>query len=192
MRPRPSEWLLAGYGLVIVATGLFRVGRYPAAIWAVVAHLLLVGLLALFQSSRLGPWGRIMRDAAPFVLLLALYGALDLLSGFGAEPTHDGLIRHWERSLFGQEISREWWGQAPSAFWSSVFHTAYFTYYFVVPVPILLAITPRSREEMSMPVRHHIRSLTLLAIAGLASFTGLSHTLSGSDQSRISRLQRRG
>ena len=148
MRPRPSEWLLAGYGLVIVATGLFRVGRYPAAIWAVVAHLLLVGLLALFQSSRLGPWGRIMRDAAPFVLLLALYGALDLLSGFGAEPTHDGLIRHWERSLFGQEISREWWGQAPSAFWSSVFHTAYFTYYFVVPVPILLAMVRRDEPRL--------------------------------------------
>lgn len=148
MKPRPSEWLLAGYAVIVIATGWARADRYPAAGWAVVAHLLLLALLVLFQSPRLGRAGRILRDAAPFVLLLALYGALDLLSGFGAEATHDPLIRQWERGLFGQEISREWWHRAPSPFWSSVLHAAYFAYYFVIPVPILLAMFRRDEPRL--------------------------------------------
>ena len=148
MRPRPSEWLLGGYATVVIATGLVRMARYPAAAWAVAAHGLLLVLLGLFQSPRLGPAGRLLRGAAPFIVLLALYGALDLLSGFGAERTYDVLIRQWERGLFGHEISAEWWRRAPSPFWSSVLHAAYFAYYFVVPVPILMSIVRRDEPRL--------------------------------------------
>jgi len=143
IRPRPAELVLAGYALIVVATGCWRAERYPAAKWAVVAHLLLLVLLAIFQARELGRVGRILRDAGPLVLLLALYGALDLLSGFGAEPTHDSLVRSWEVGLFSREISRVWWSQTQSQFWSTVLHAAYFAYYFVIPVPILLAMARR-------------------------------------------------
>ncbi len=146
--PRPSEWLLGGYSVVVVVTGLSRMGRYPAAAWAAVAHALLLLLLVLFQSDKLTPIGRIMRGAAPFVLLLALYGALDLLSGFGAEPTHDVMVRRWEHGLFGQELSRVWWQNAPSVWWSWALHAAYFAYYFVIPVPILLALSRRDEPQL--------------------------------------------
>ncbi len=148
MRPRPAEWLLGGYAVVVVVTGLVRTERYPAAAWAAAAHGLLLVLLWLFQYPRLGPTGRLLRGAAPFVLLLGLYGALDLLSGFGAERTYDVVIRQWERGLFGSEISAEWWRSAPSAFWSSVLHAVYFAYYFVIPVPILQALVQRDEPRL--------------------------------------------
>lgn len=148
LKPRPSEWLLGAYAVVVIATGLARMDRYPAAVWAAAAHGLLIVLLVLFQSPRLGPTGRLLRSAAPFVVLLALYGALDLLSGFGAERTHDVVIRQWERGLFGREISAEWWRGAPSPFWSSVLHAAYFAYYFVIPVPILISVFRRDEPRL--------------------------------------------
>ena len=148
MKPRPSEWLLGAYAAIVVVTGLSRMGRYPAAGWAALAHALLILVLILFQSDKLGQFGRIVRGVAPFVLLLALYGALDLLSGFGAESTHDQLIRRWERALFGREISRLWWQNAQSIGWSWVLHAGYFAYYFVIPIPILLTLSRRDERQL--------------------------------------------
>ena len=51
---------------------------------------------------------------------------------------HDAVVQHWELALFGVQVSREWWQAAPSAFWSTVLHGAYFSYYFIVSVPALL------------------------------------------------------
>ena len=48
---------------------------------------------------------------------------------------HDPLVQRWELALFGTQVSREWWQAAPSRFWSTVLHAAYFSYYFVVSIP---------------------------------------------------------
>jgi membrane-associated phospholipid phosphatase len=42
--------------------------------------------------------------------------------------------------------SRDWWRNAPSAFWSTVLHAAYFSYYVVVPLPIVVFLVTRQRE----------------------------------------------
>jgi membrane-associated phospholipid phosphatase len=45
------------------------------------------------------------------------------------------LVQQWELALFGRQVSRTWWQDAPSRFWSTVLHAAYFSYYFIITVP---------------------------------------------------------
>jgi membrane-associated phospholipid phosphatase len=136
VRPRPAEWLLAGYAAVIVVVALTRVPAQPAAAWVVLAHLLVLALLALLQHRGARRAGGLLRDLAPIGLLVGLYAALDTLNGFGARPVHDGLVQSWERLLFGMQPSVEWWRRAPSPGWSATLHASYFAYYLIVPFPV--------------------------------------------------------
>lgn len=147
LRLRYAEWVLLGYAGFVVVVGVARVGRYPMAGWAVAAHLLVMVLVGLFQHPRLGATGQLLRHTAPIGLLLALYGALDLLSGFGAIPTHDAAIQRWEAVLFGEQVSRLWWQRYPSEMWSWVLHAAYFAYYVVVPFPVVYHLLDRQPER---------------------------------------------
>lgn len=136
MRPRLGELALAGYAVTAIAVALTRVERFPDARWAIGAHLALIGLLTLFQHPRLGRIGHLARDVAPIGLLLAVYGALDLINGYGAVPTHDVSVQRWESWVFGEQISQTWWRRQPSSAASALFHSAYFGYYLVVPFPV--------------------------------------------------------
>ena len=77
-----------------------------------------------------GAFGRAIREIYPLLLLLGLYGELDVLNGSGAVLVHDPLVQRWELAVFGMQVSREWWQREPSRFWSTVLHAAYFSYYF--------------------------------------------------------------
>ncbi len=143
---RPAERILAGYALVVLTVSLARVPEYPAARWAAAAHAGVLCLLMLFVvRDRTPEYGRLgwLRPIAPILLLLALYGSLDLLSGFGARPTYDAHVLKWERRIFGGEPGREWWQARPSVFWSTVLHAAYLGYYVIVPAPIALFLLRR-------------------------------------------------
>ncbi|MHB1329681.1 MAG: phosphatase PAP2 family protein [Gemmatimonadales bacterium] len=146
--PRPAEWLLAGYASFAAIVGLTRLDHHPAVVWSVAAHGLLLLLLVLFQRLPSNPRSDWLRNFGPIVLLLALYGALDLLSGFGGARTYDHTVRGWELALFGEEISREWWQRWNNPTASTVFHAAYFSYYLIVPVPVLLALLRRDDGEL--------------------------------------------
>ncbi|MBM4187328.1 MAG: phosphatase PAP2 family protein [Gemmatimonadetes bacterium] len=148
LKRRSAEWVLVGYAALVVSVAATRIDRYPAAGWAIGAHLGVIGLVGLFQSARLGRVGSLAREIAPIVLLLALYGALDLVSGFGAVATHDPTVQGWELSLFGEQISRTWWQRQPSGVASSVFHAAYFVYYVLVPFPVILYLA-RARPQLA-------------------------------------------
>jgi membrane-associated phospholipid phosphatase len=50
---------------------------------------------------------------------------------------HDVTVRAWEHWLFGGDISQTWWQTAPSVFWSTVFHGAYFAYYPIIALPVI-------------------------------------------------------
>ena len=149
LKLRPAEWLLAGYAGIVIAVAIARMPSYPATVWVAVAHalvLVLIGLLAIAPERN--ALGRALRAGAPLCVLLALYGGLDLLSASGAKATHDGLVRGWELALFGSEVSREWWRAAPSVFWSTVLHAVYFSYYLVVPTPIVWFLAKGRRDEV--------------------------------------------
>jgi hypothetical protein len=154
LKPRPAEWLVAGYSVVVIGVGLARVGRLPAAGWTIAAHALVILLVGMLQSTRLGRFGQLAREVAPMVLLLALDGGLDLLNGFGAVRTHDPAIQRWEGAVFGGQPSLTWWQGSPSGWWSTIFHTAYFSYYLIVPFPIALFLARgdigRLRQAMAM------------------------------------------
>jgi membrane-associated phospholipid phosphatase len=136
LKPRPVEWLIAGYCLTVIAVCAVRADR-PGIGWIALAHALLIGLLLwLVRRPGLGQTGTVLRDAAPLVLLLGLYGSIDLINGSGAVSTHDPTVRRWDQWLFGTQPALAWWQGWPSKPASAVFHAAYFSYYLIVPFPV--------------------------------------------------------
>lgn len=140
-RLRPAEWLLLGYLGITTAVAIARWPGFPPAGWVVVANLLYVALILLASHPEQGRLGRVLRELYPILLLAALYPALDILNRFGGVAVQDPLVRGWELALFGSEVSRTWWQAAPSHFWSTVLHGAYFAYYPMIAAPLFLFIS---------------------------------------------------
>jgi membrane-associated phospholipid phosphatase len=130
------DLLLLGYLGVVSVVATARAPSQRACWWLLLAHALFVVLLFLLTRPGLGPVGRTIRELYPLFLLPGLYSELDILNPPGV-PVHDALVRHWELLVFGGQISRDWWQAAPSAFWSTVFHAAYLSYYLIVSAPAL-------------------------------------------------------
>jgi membrane-associated phospholipid phosphatase len=136
-RFRTVDLLLLGFLALASGIALVRIGERPLAAWALVAYGL-IALLVLLLTARpgSGPMGRVVREIYPLLLVVPIYSSLDLLNGIGQIRVHDDLVRHWERLLFGAEVSRVWWQQHGSRFWSVVFHASYFSYYIIIPLPL--------------------------------------------------------
>ena len=130
----PVDVVLLGYLAVASAVAIHRAGTRPACWWVVAANGLTAVLIALLWRPGLGRVGRTLREIYPLLLLVGLYGQLDVLNSGGVR-VHDGLVQRWELTLFGTQVSRDWWRAAPSTLWSTVLHAAYFSYYFVVSIP---------------------------------------------------------
>ena len=145
MRVRPVDRVLIGYVAVTSAVAVARLSSTPAAAWILFANALVVLLIALASRAGEASW---IADLYPVCILLALYGALDLLAGSGAVTTHDDLVQHWETAIFGGQISREWWQRAPSKFWSTLFHGAYFSYYLIIPAGPLWFLWKGDRQNL--------------------------------------------
>ena len=133
---RAVDVLLLAYLAIVSVVAAFRVSRAPECWWLLLAHALVVVLVYLVTRPGLGPVGKTIREIYPLLLLPALYSELDILNSV-AVPVHDRLVWEWEVLLFGSQISREWWQAAPSRFWSTVFHTAYLSYYLIISAPAL-------------------------------------------------------
>ncbi len=132
---RPVDVLLLAYLGVVSVVAAGRLDRIPECWWLLLAHALFVLLLFLLTRPGLGTFGRAIREVYPLLLVLGLYGELDVLSGSGAVVVHDPLVQRWELAVFGMQVSAEWWQRMPSRFWSTVLHAAYFSYYVIVIVP---------------------------------------------------------
>jgi membrane-associated phospholipid phosphatase len=130
----PVDAVLLGYLAIVTTVAVYRAGARPACWWVVAANALTAVLILLFTRPGLGPVGRTLREIYPLLLLVGLYGQLDVLNGGGVR-VHDGLVQRWELGVFGTQVSRTWWQGAPSARWSAVLHAAYFSYYFIVSIP---------------------------------------------------------
>jgi membrane-associated phospholipid phosphatase len=93
-------------------------------------------MVFLLSQPGLGVFGRALREVYPLLLLVPLYSSLDLLNGIDQVQVYDGLVRNWERSLFGGQVSRTWWQTQPSRFLSVLFHLSYISYYLIIPLPL--------------------------------------------------------
>jgi membrane-associated phospholipid phosphatase len=152
---RPVDYLLLGYLSIVSIVGAVRAPAQPECWWLLVAHALFLALLFLLTRPGLGPVGRAIREIYPLILLVGLYAELDVLNGAGTRPVHDALVQRWEVAVFGTQVSMAWWQSAPSGFWSTVLHAAYFSYYFIVLVPALYFVWRRETEA----VRHFVLSV---------------------------------
>jgi membrane-associated phospholipid phosphatase len=133
---RAVDLLLLGYLGIVSVVAAVRAPGQPACRWLLLAHALFVVLLFLVTRPGLGPFGRTMREIYPLFLLPGLYSELDILNA-PSMAVHDALVRQWELGVFGVQISRYWWQAAPSTLWSTVFHSAYLSYYLIVSAPAL-------------------------------------------------------
>ncbi|MGI8818093.1 MAG: phosphatase PAP2 family protein [Gemmatimonadales bacterium] len=133
---RAVDVLLLAYLAIVSLVAVLRAPTAPECWWLLVAHALVVLLVYLVTRPGLGPVGRTIREIYPLLLLPALYSELDILNSFPV-GVHDPLVRQWEMLLFGGQISRDWWQTVPSRFWSTVFHSAYLSYYLIISAPAL-------------------------------------------------------
>jgi membrane-associated phospholipid phosphatase len=145
---RPVDLLLAGYLLVVSLVALARAPGQPGCWWLLAAHALFGVLLYLVTRPGLGPVGRTIRELYPLLLLVGLYGELDVLNGPGAIYVHDATVQRWELAIFGAQISAEWWRSVPSRFWSAVMHAAYLSYYLIVVAPAFYLVWRRDLSAL--------------------------------------------
>ena len=134
-----ERWLLA-YLAFATAVALVRVERYPACRWVVLINLLVAGFVMLLPRARGSRRAELLRELAPLLLLTVVYSQIDLLNGSGSATVHDPLVQRWEAALFGGQPSRDWWRSAPSAFWSTLLHAAYLSFYAIIFLPPLVAL----------------------------------------------------
>lgn len=130
----PVDLVLLGYLGIVTVVAIRRAPSQPGCWWLVVANGFAALLVALLSRPGLGRLGQAIREIYPLLLLVGLYGQLDVLNR-GVVRAHDALVQRWELTLFGAQVSRVWWQAAPSVFWSTVLHGAYFAYYFIITVP---------------------------------------------------------
>ncbi len=144
---RLVDRLLACYGLVVAIVALTRLD-HPGAGLIAGAHLGLVLLAVLASRAPSSGGGGVLRAAYPVFILPGLYASLDVLIGRGA-PTFDAPLLALEEAIFGNQPARDWWRGSPSAFWSTVLHAAYFSYYLIVPLPVLVLLVQRRGREIA-------------------------------------------
>jgi hypothetical protein len=143
---RVVDRLLAGYGGVVAAVAATRLD-HPGAGFILGAHLGLIVLALLASRAPITGLGGVLRAGYPVFILTGLYASLDVLIGRGA-PTWDAPLLALEEAIFGNQPARDWWRAAPSAFWSTLMHAVYFSYYFIVPLPVLVLLLQRRRAAI--------------------------------------------
>jgi membrane-associated phospholipid phosphatase len=158
--------LLLAYVAVVSAVALARLASFPDCRWLLLANGLIVVLVLLVTRPDQGPFGRVVHDVYPIILLLALYASLDILNGGGRVAVHDATIQRWEQALFGGQPSRDWWRAAPSGVWSTVLHGAYFSYYFVIVAPTVALLRSADRG----PLRRFVLAVMVTFVACYLAF----------------------
>lgn len=143
---RLVDRLLACYGGIVATVAATRLDHAGAGV-ILAAHLGLTLLATLASRAPTTGLGGVLRASYPVFILTGLYASLDILIGRGA-PTWDAPLLALEEAIFGLQPARDWWRASPSAFWSTVLHAAYFSYYFIVPLPVLVLLLQRRRREI--------------------------------------------
>ena len=139
---RLIDKLFLGFLAVAGSVAAYRAAERPAAWWALLAYILLAIMVVLLSRPGLGVFGRALREVYPLLLLVPLYSSLDLLNGIDQVRVYDRIVRGWEQTIFGTQVSQAWWQANPSRLLSTLFHLSYFSYYLIIPLPLIwFAIT---------------------------------------------------
>lgn len=153
---RPVDLLLLGWLALTGLVAAVRLDSHAGVGWVILLNLLITGLILLLARPDAGPLGRALREWYPLLLLPALYGSLDLLNGLGQVRVFDPEVLAMERWIFGGEPARTWWERHPSAFWSTLLHGAYWSYYLILAFPVVWFVATRRTEAL----RHTVLLLT--------------------------------
>lgn len=157
----PVDRVLLGYLAIVTVVAIVRAPSRPELWWLLPAHALFLVLVVLLRSKPLGPFGLALGEIYPLLLLVGLYAEIGILNGGGGVRVHDALIQRWEMAIFGAQVSTEWRRSAPSRFWSTVLHAAYFCYYLIVTVPAVVFLTRGRIEE----ARHFVLVVMLTFVS---------------------------
>jgi membrane-associated phospholipid phosphatase len=145
---RPVDWGVVCYAAIASVVALARLPSIPGAGWILLANGLVLPLVWLVNQPGMGRFGRGLADVYPLVLVILFYTALDTLTGHGGVATHEKAIQHWEVLIFGGQISREWWQRYPSAFWSTLLHAVYASYYFIIAAGPIFFLARGERSNL--------------------------------------------
>ena len=154
---RAIERVVLAYITLESAVAVSRLRAIPESGWILLANGLIVLLLWLVHRPGLGRFGRAAAELAPLLVMLASYGALDVLSGHGGITTHEKTVMHWEQTLFGGQVSRTWWQHSPSWFWATLFHGVYVGYYAILAAGPIWFLSQGQYRELR-------RSIAALAV----------------------------
>lgn len=144
---RLVDRMLTGYALVVSALALSRL-HDPGVPAVLAAHLAIPALVWLVVHAPPSNVVRALRAIYPLVLLSGLYAAIDILNRSGGVATWDHQIQSVEFAIFGMQPSRDWWRAHPSAFWSTLLHAVYLSYYALVAIPILALLVLRRQSAL--------------------------------------------
>lgn len=149
---RLIDKLFLGFLLIAGAVAAIRGSERPAAWWALAAYVLLAAMVILLSRPGLGVFGRALREVYPLLLLVPIYSSLDLLNGVDQVRVFDSMVRGWEQDIFGGQVSRTWWQANPSRFLSTLFHLSYFSYYLIIPLPLVWFAVARDAASLRRSV----------------------------------------
>jgi membrane-associated phospholipid phosphatase len=167
------DWGVLAYAAISSAVAIARMPSIPGLGWVLGANALVVPLVVLLNRPGLGRFGRGLAEVYPLILVIVFYGALDNLTGHGAVATHEKAVQHWEALLFGGQISRSWWQHHPSRFWSTLLHSVYASYYFIVAAGPLWFLARGEQRNLRRAV------LLLSATYGLCFVSFLLYPVAG-------------
>lgn len=140
--------IIIGYAAIVTVVALTQLDVTSRNWGIALGHALMLPLPWLVRRPGLGKTGRILGDIYPLLLLAPLYVALDVLRGPTLPAVNDAIVQRWDKAVFGVMWSEEWWRRAPSAFWSTVLHGAYWGYYLIVPTPVIYFAFRRDRPAI--------------------------------------------
>jgi membrane-associated phospholipid phosphatase len=149
---RLIDRLFLGFLVIAGSVAAIRGFERPAAWSALIAYALLALLVFLLSRPGLGVFGRALREVYPLLLLVPLYSSLDLLNGIDQVRVYDGTVMGWEETMFGSQVSRTWWQINPSRFLSVLFHLSYFSYYLIIPLPLVWFAVVRDAASLRRSV----------------------------------------
>lgn len=161
---RRVDRMIAAYGAFVAVVAVTRRAQ-PGVGLVLLAHLALPLLAWLATRAADRGLGAFLRAAYPVMLLTGLYSAIDVLNGAGAAHTWDAPVQALEAALFGGQPARDWWQAAPSAFWSAVLHAVYFSYYLIVPLPVIVFLAARRPDAVARYLDAVIATFLLCYVA---------------------------